>query len=291
MGNIFKQGMNKQEVLKKIIQHSQTLKMKLDKKGYVKTNEDNLVNPFVNWGKIKKELGGGQGGELIPDKNGIIKFNSAYSSSALCVNNFAPFKKDYEKFTFLNYSDFIEASFEKKLPTGISTPNLDFYLETKYEVIGFESKFTEHLSPKQPNYGKNLEKYLKNPKLNYLSSSFHDNLIGHYVDTNEKLHLDVSQLIKHGIGIRNKAQSKYKFILNGMLTNPILVYIYWQPINWYNFDIFRKHADEIEAFKKLSKPFFTFISMSYLDFWKIYENDRFFGSHINNMKERYLIEL
>jgi hypothetical protein len=76
-----------------------------------------------------------------------------------------------------------------------------------------------------------------------------------------------------------------------MLTQPILVYIYWEPSNWYNFEIFRKHADEIEKFKKFVQPFLTFIPLSYLDFWKAYENDRLLGSHIEKMKERYLIEL
>ena len=283
--------MNKQEILNTIILHSKALKMKLDKKGYVKTNEENLIKIFENWKKIKKELEEGQGGELTPDKRGIIKFNAVHSSSALGVNNFAAFKKDHKDFKFFNYSDFIEISFEKKLPTGISTPNLDFYLETNYEIIGVESKFTEYLSPKLPNHGKNLDKYLNNSKLDYLPRSYHDDLIKHYINTNEKLHLDVAQLIKHGIGIINKAQSKYKFILNAMLTQPVLVYIYWQPSNWYNFEIFRKHADEIEEFKKLVKPFLTFIPLSYLDFWKAYENDRLFGSHIEKVKERYLMEL
>lgn len=99
------------------------------------------------------------------------------------------------------------------------------------------------------------------------------------------------QLIKHGIGIIKKAQSENEFILNKMLTQPVLVYIYWQPSNWCNFEIFCKHADEIEEFKTLIKPFLTFIPLSYLDFWKAYENDKLFGGHIEKVKERYLLEL
>jgi len=283
--------MNKQEILNIIIRHCKALKMKPDKKGYVKTYEENLIQIFDNWKEIKKELGEGQGGELIPDKKGLIKFNAVHSSSALGVNNFATFKKDHQNFKFLNYSDFTEISFEKKLSTRISTPNLDFYIETKYEIIGFESKFTEYLSPKFPNYDKNLDKYLHHSKLDYLPKSYHDDLIKHYVNSPNKLHLDVAQLIKHGIGIIHKAQSKYNFMLNALITQPVLVYIYWQPSNWYNFEIFRKHADEIEEFRKLVQPFLTFISLSYLDFWKAYENDRLFGAHIEKVKERYLIEL
>lgn len=277
--------MTKQDILNKIFDHNRDLNMVLDNKGYVNSNEENLIKPFANWDEIKKELNDGQGNELKH------KFNATHSSSALAVNNFAPFKEHYKDFSFLNYSEFIEASFEKKLPTGISIPNLDFYLETKFEIVGIESKFTEHLSKKLPNHDKNLNKYLNHPKLDYLSKDFHNDLIEHYANENDKMYLDVAQLIKHGIGIIKKAQTKYKFILNAMITQPILVYIYWQPNNWYNHDIFRKHADEIEIFKKKIQPFLTFIPLSYLDFWKSYENDRIFGNHIKDVKERYLFKI
>lgn len=283
--------MKKQNTIDKIFNRSKALKMKLDGKGYVNSNEENLIDQFDNWDEIKNEIEGGHGGELKPDSNGVIKFNAVHSSSALVVNNFAPFKKHRNDFTFLNYSDFTEVSFEKQLPTRISTPNLDLYLETKYEIIGFESKFTEYLSPKRPNHDGNLKKYQNRSELNYLPKAFHNDLIQYYIGITDKLYLDVAQLIKHGIGLLNKAQSKYQFILNVMLVQPVLVYIYWQPNNWYNFELFRKHADEIEDFKKRIKPFLTFIPLSYLDFWKAFENDRIFGDHIRKVKERYLIDI
>jgi len=283
--------MNKQDILNSIFNRTNSIGIKYDDKGYVKTNEENLVEVYSNWPEIKEELNAGQGGELIPDKHGNVKFNAIHSSSALGVNNFATFKQHLDKFCFLSFSDFTKATFEEKLPTGISTPNLDFYLENNCTIIGFESKFTEYLSPKLPNHNGNLAKYLYNSKLGYLSKDFHDKLIKRYITVKDKLHLDVAQLIKHGIGILNRARSRYRFILNSMIVQPVLVYIYWQPVNWYNYEVFRKHAEEIEEFKQVAKEFFTFIPISYLEFWKMYENDKLFGSHIEKMKDRYLIIL
>lgn len=101
------------------------------------------------------------------------------------------------------------------------------------------------------------------------------------------MHLDVAQLIKHFIGITNKRILKYKFISNRINVLPVLVYIYWQPANWYNIDIYCQHAKEIEDFKVRIEPFLVFIPISYLEFWKMYENDKIFGTHIQKVKERY----
>lgn len=281
----------KKEITKKIFNKCKSLKMAFNDKGYVDSNEENLIENFTNWNEIKQELISGNGSELMPDKNGLSKFNAVHSSSALVVNNFAFLKKNKKNITFLNYSNFNEIVFEKKLPTGISQPNLDVYFETNYETIGVESKFTELLTPTLAHTNANLEKYLDNSKLSYLPNKFDKEIIEHYLNVSDKMRLDVAQLIKHGIGIINKSKNRYKFILNQAMSQPVLVYIYWQPINWYNFELFRKHNDEIIDFQKRIKPFLTFISISYLDFWKMYENDRNFGELICKLKERYSFKM
>ncbi|MDP2038266.1 MAG: hypothetical protein Q8L04_12860, partial [Ignavibacteria bacterium] len=255
--------------------------------GYVLSNEDNLIDSFPNWSEIKSELSNGSGSEL----NG--KFNAVYSSSALCVNNFAPFKLYKDNISILGFSNFIEASFEKKLPTSLggTPPNLDFYLETQYEIIGIESKFLETIDEKAPNKNSNFAPYLKNiSKLFYLPEGFIE-LIKQYDSDDKKRQLDIAQLLKHSIGIIHRCKTKYEFFLNSMFTKPVLVYIYWQPQNWFNVDIYCNHENEIIQFSDEIRKFITFIPISYLEFWKVYENDRRFSEHIGKMKERYLITI
>lgn len=271
-----------------IINHCRTLGLNPDANGYVQLTSENLVEQFTNWAEIESELGGGQGSELKADANGVVKFNAVHSSSALCVNNFAPFKLHKHKFSFLGSTDFTEATFEKKLPTGVSTPNLDFYLENSHTVIGIESKFTEILEDKYPN--KNLDKYQNRAGLAYLPAEFSE-VLQHYIDCKAEMYLDVAQLLKHSMGLINRASTRNKFIFNKFLSKPKLVYLYWQPTNWYNFDIYRKHEDEVADFKKRIEAVIEFTPLSYSEFWKMYENDGNFGAHVQNVKARYCISV
>lgn len=275
------------EGLKSIIAN-RCLEMKMNlNNGYVPSNEENLIDLFQNWSEIKNELSIGSGSELNN------KFNAVHSSSALCVNNFAPFKLYKDNISFLGFSNFIEATFEKKLPTSLggTPPNLDFYLETQHEIIGIESKFLETIDGKAPNKDNNFAPYLKNiSKLSYLPEGFIE-LIKQYDSDDKKRQLDIAQLLKHSIGIIHRSKTKYEYFLNSMFTKPVLVYIYWQPQNWFNIDIYCNHENEIIQFSNEIRKFITFIPISYLEFWKTYENDRRFSEHIGKIKERYLITI
>ena len=270
--------MNNPQAAKAIAKHY--LQTILDSKGYVGTPEENLITQFPNWKEIKAELDNGQGSELKPDKNGVIKFNAVHSSSALGVNNFAPFKEHHTRFTFVGFSGFAQASFEKKLPTGISTPNLDFYLETRKEMIGIESKFIETLNAKLPNLEGNLDKYIARfAQLKFKSTSF-KKLIEYYIGVKSKMNLDVAQLLKHTLGLLNPDN-------NPKSLKPVLVYIYWQPTNWKSFKEYTDHETELKDFAKRIKPFITFKALPYSKFWSDQAKNPLFAAHITKMKKRY----
>jgi hypothetical protein len=257
----------------------------VDNRGYfISSNpKDNLLEKaLANWKEIRDELNEGAGNELTS------KFCAVHSSSALCVNNFAPFKEQKEKFHWLGCSNFKEATFEKKQLTGLggTPPHLDFYLEEKDTVIGVESKFTEYFTQKLPNHKNNLsEKYLDNEILSkYLPDGFNEKIIKYYSNENNKKHLDIAQLIKHSIGMIYNNIDKNKKLK--------LVYIYWQPLN--EIPECQKHKEEIDEFKKIIDEFIDFINfipMSYLDFWNEFENHDLFKVHIKQMRERYSFNL
>lgn len=276
--------MNSSKIQDKIIKKAVEIGLKTDSKGYVSSNFENLISSVNSWKQIEKELKKGQGNELKPDRFGNIPFNAVHSSSALCVNNFGLLKKKLNEFSFLNYSSFSEATFEKKLPTGISTPNLDFYLENEKVLIGIESKFTETLKKKSPNKDGNLEKYLNRKKLDYLPKSF-QKIIENYIASQEKLHLDVAQLIKHSIGLINASQNRNNN------PKPVLVYIYWLPENWIQFDIFKQHNTEINEFKNSINEYIDFVPISYLEFWNHYGVEQTFKESICEMKKRYELKI
>ena len=266
------------------------LNIKFDNKGYINNFEENLLDFITNWNEIKLEFEKGDGSELVARENRLPKFRSIYSSAALCVNNFAMIKNEInhkKKINFLDYTGFYNSNFETKLTTGLRghSPNLDFTLENDLVYIGIESKFTEILTPKLPNekryrknYG-NLEPYYKSKKLDYLNG-FKENVIKYYIDFSDKIHLDVAQLIKHTLGIIN---------ISNLQKKTVLFYVYWEPINWKEFEIYTKHRNEIEAFGIKLNDYISFIPMNYIDYWERFNNQLIFKTQINQIKERYLI--
>ena len=260
--------------------------------GYLTSDDpkDNLIDLLPNcWEKIAEELNAGGGGEMKRKVDEPPKFCAVHSSSALCVNNFAPFKehRNHAKLSFLGYSGFQEAWFEEKQPTGLrgTPPHLDFYLECPEVIIGIESKFTEHLgSPKPPNHKtgnreNNLEPYLDPKELSYLPKGFQETIIEHYFNDDKPQRLDVAQLIKHTLGLLKNCREKKK--------EAILVYLYWEPLNPTIDNLFAEHRHNIKMFKHRIEHFIEFVPLSYPEFWKMYKDNDLLKGHIGRVRERY----
>ena len=96
--------------------------------GYTKRLEENLI-PGIEANDFWPDLGAGAGNELVDGSRDPAKFCAAFSSSALAVNSFGPFRHHPGNLDLLGYRGFSEAQFEKPLPTGLlgTAPHLDFY--------------------------------------------------------------------------------------------------------------------------------------------------------------------
>lgn len=256
--------MNKRNEIYKIIKKNTSIN---NVNGYVKNYKDNLLTG-IEEKYFVDDLLKGSGNEL--DR----KFKALWSSSALAVNNFVPIKMNLRDFSFLNYSEFTNAGFERKFPTGLNgtPPNLDFYLENQDVLIAFESKY--------------LETFIKT-KLKFAPSYFtlkdvnkklYD-LINKY--NNQEHYLDIAQLIKHSLGLlKYKTQTKKEIIL---------VYIYWEPINCENIVECKIHAIELKEFTQEIEIIkeIKFESIAYNSFWELFENNNKISSHIQLMREKY----
>jgi len=245
-------------------------------------NEDGYVNDI--WDNLLKDIPGDALEPIIDDltkgsgKELKKKFRAIHSSAALVVNVFGYWKKCPDRFKFLGHTGFISMKFEKKLSTGLqgTPPNLDLFLENDKAVFGIESKFTEILTRKKAKFAPSY----CSQKLPYLNGEIFA-LIGKYKD--QTLYLDVAQLIKHTIGLINNFQGKKDIDL---------VYLYWLPQNYQNFEKYENHNKELAEFsEKIKKTGINFISMSYLDLWDDLSKDESNKPHIEKVKDRYLIEV
>ena len=277
----------KSEVCKIISNHCQSLNIKF-KDNYVCDFKDNLIDDYPEWKIIVEEIKKGGGGEFNGAKP---KFNAIHSSAALCVNNFALIKQNHNSFTFLGEENFDFAVFEKKLSTGISNPYLDFYLTNKNSIFAFESKYTEIIDSKLPNWIDskteigNLQKYKNRRKSLRVSNDFIDEILQYYIDYDRKMFLDVAQLIKHLFGIMNIQNNLKK----------TLVYIYWRPLDYEKFDNYIQHEEELIEFKSKMlkyKYLVEFQSISYSDFWnQIVKDNSWLENDFEKVKERYNLRL
>lgn len=245
--------------------------------GYVFNNNENLVGD-INIELFHDDLMQGSGNELLS------KFNALYSSAALAVNNFAIVKRHLKDFSFLNYTNFTSADFERKFKTGLlgTSPNLDFTLESNNNIVAFESKYLELLNKKKVIFKSSYNK----DKLKYLNDFWLD-LIKMYA--NNEHYLDIAQLIKHAIGLMN-----YNYNLpNKEIKKVILVYVFWTPTNYQKFAEYQIHAEELIKFSNIleNQNDIEFLSLTYEEFWKMYENNNVFQNHFEKMKTRYRIEI
>lgn len=261
--------MIRKRIIKQLIDNSPTA----NEKGYLNHFEDNLINTVFEE-DFKTDLENGDGNELYG------KFKALHSSSALGVNFFGLFKRNLDKFKVFGEKDFKDnAQFEKKLPTGMSRPpNLDFYLENENFVIGFESKFLETLSRKQPK----ISNAYSDELLSKVDKGFIE-IISYYRKNNAKSYLDTAQLIKHSIGlIKNKDNKKAK-----------LIYIYWEPLNATEFIQYEQHKKELDEFAKHIKCVkgIEFHHTTYLEFCNNFVSDNFFKYHLENFKDKYFFKI
>lgn len=260
------------------------------KKGYFLNPEDALVSPFSNWNEIQGELAYGGGGELRTRIAASPKFCAGYSSAALCVNHFAPIHARPDLFSFFGHSGFSYARFEKVLSTGVrgGKPNLDFVLKNEEVVLGVESKFLEILEPKLPNWKKpadrtgNLAKYRSHSASAWFGSGFPE-VLDFYIHQDKPYYLDVSQLIKHTMGLIHCGRSEGK--------KPVLVYLFWTPENWAQFPEYGQHRAELNDFAVRIAPFIRFHYASYPTMWAQFQNHPTFSSHFLAVQKRYQLSL
>lgn len=239
--------------------------------GYVRDYRNNVLD-IIDSSEYENDLMEGAGSELRS------KFSALYSSSALVVNCFSSIKRNFSEIEFLGYKNFTNARFEREFYTGLggTPPTLDFCLENNNIVIGVESKYLELLRMKEAKF---TDSYFKS-----------NEILPEYLDLITLYHgkkgfLDSAQLIKHCLGLSRYARINRK--------KAILVYVYWKPENYSDYQEYYKHEQEIMLFKQRIKSIesIQFVDMTYKEIWNHYLNNEKVGNDIRKVWERYNIRI
>lgn len=231
--------------------------------GYVDRLEDNLVHG-VTRDLFEPDFKDAAGNEMEQ------KTLAAYSSSALAVNTFAPWKNEPAALP-LGCTTGSSIEFEAKCPTGLQgkPPHLDLLLQVQGGVLGVESKCLEYLDEHKLHMQDSYDKLLAaNPELKRAAN-----------DTYR--YLNVSQLIKHCLGlIRTYPEQS--------LT---LLYLFWEPANWREFPVFSRHRAEVRQFgAEVEGGRVQFRALTYRqlwDDWSLRPGPAWLAEHVERLRERY----
>lgn len=99
-------------------------------------------------GRSLADLREGSGGELTATAKHRPKLHSAFSSCALAVNVFGPWRLDPTSLIVSGDANFTKLRFEAQRPifsSRATPPNLDVLVEATDRVVAIESKLTEYL--------------------------------------------------------------------------------------------------------------------------------------------------
>lgn len=242
--------------------------VELDESGYVADLSDNLLHDLTR-DDLEEEFGAAAGQEL--DR----KMRAPWSSAALAVNAFWPWKRDASRLGLAGLTGFSPgARLEAQCPNGVSAipPHLDALLERGETIVAVESKCTEYLSGKR-----------QSPAQGYLDlAPAGDERTGSpcyaaLAHVPGFFHLDAYQLVKHYLGLS--------------LTFPrrpvVLVYLFWEPRNTDEFEVFARHRAEVDRFAALVRgdESFEFVALSYPEHWT--DLDAAAADWLPKLRQRY----
>jgi len=257
---------------------------------YAESVEANLI-PDVSFSESREDYESGKGNELIGRKGQPPKMAAMFSSSALVVNTFGPWRTDPSTLRLKSYPAFQSLRFEAACPNGLkqhnpraTDPHLDVLLKSPDVVLGIESKCLEYLLPKDAEFSKTYDK---------ISDERNSSRWFQYIEvlrenSHQYHYLDVAQLIKHALGLSYTYAAKQQ-------GSPALLYLFWEPMNWNNFDEFKRHRDEVDRFSvAVSGDVLRFESLSYMEVWESWQRNPSSGwvaQHVGNLLARYAVEI
>ena len=150
-------------------------------------------------------------------------------------------------------------------------------------IIAIESKLTEYLSPEEE--GRTFES-----RSSYERKIRDDRRRGQWFRAIDKFdgqfrHLNFAQLVKHALALAREPKDK----------KVTLLYLYWEPQNWCDFDVFREHRQEVACFSDfVAGGFPRFRFMSYRDLWAAWEKTAepvWLKGHCARLRARYGVRL
>ena len=245
---------------------------------------ENLV-PGVTREDFWDDLKDGNGNELLDSPQAPAKFCAAYSSAALAVNIFGPFRHSPGNLMLAGHVDFSESRFERKCPTPLSgpPPNLDFFAAGPKTLVAVESKFLETIDRPKVSFSPRYETVIQT----LAEPGWQDTYRALLDDPSKFTHLDAAQLVKHYLGVRHTFRD--------CRVTKVLLYLFWEPTNAAHIPEYRKHRQEVELFATgVEGSEIRFLPLSYSEMLQEWSKTSGWGgmlAHIQALRQRYELSI
>jgi hypothetical protein len=251
---------------------------------YLEDWHDNLIDG-VTPADFEADLRESPGGELTDRPGEPAKFRAVFSSAALAVNTFGPFRHHPDRLLMDGLSGFTEARFEFSCPNDLrgTNPQFDFFAQSPSSVLAIESKFLETLcavpaefSPQYvaPFVGTGTDAGIAERPWAAMFRILGD-------DPRIYSHLDAAQLVKHYLGLKRHFPDRQR----------VLAYVFWEPTNASAIYEFVSHRKEVADFaRRVGGCETRFVALSYRDLiseWQDASSWPGMSEHVSRLRDRY----
>jgi len=256
--------------------------------GYLADWRDNLIEG-VAAADVEADLRRGAGNELTDQPDEPAKFCAAFSSSALAVNTFAPFRCRPERLSLAGVTGFDAIELEYPCDNGLvgTNPHFDLFARTATTVIAVESKFLEPLQQKPAQFSDQyVRPFMGTVERPRIAEEPWARMYARLrSDPQTYRHLDAAQLVKHYLGLRHSFAALER----------TLVYLYWEPANAADLAVYRDLRLEINDFTAAVAGCDTrFVALSYPSLWLEWQQNRAcvdMSQHLERLRQRYAFGL
>lgn len=257
-------------------------------KYYLEDWHDNLIEG-VTGADFESDLRRGRGNELTDQAGEPAKFRAAFSSSALAINTFAPFRHNPARLVLAGITGFTAVEFEFPCDNGLvgTNPHFDLFAWTATTVVAVESKFLEPLQPKAASFSDQYARPFRGTADQpAVAEEPWARMYGRLSsDPQTYRYLDAAQLVKHYLGLRHSFRTLERS----------LVYLYWEPTNAADLAAYRDLRREVNDFTTAVAGCETrFVALSYPALWREWQQNRArldLSSHIERLRQRYAFAL
>jgi hypothetical protein len=248
--------------------------VEIDDKGYASDFRDMLL-PMVLPEDFEADLSAGDGNELQ------TKFRAIHSSSGLAVNCFAPFRRRMGDLTLPDAGAFETLAFERRCPTdlrGGRAPNLDVLIIGPGDVVGIESKLTEHLTAHRAEFSIAYAEQIRDERRD---QGYFREMLRLMDRPDSYVWLDAAQLVKHAFGLARTFGDRHVTLL----------YLFWEPATPDASPALADHRREIASFADRvagSPP--AFQALSYPELWQRWQAAGpadWVARHLEALRSRY----